>query len=328
MAAARVKEQFEEEMRQQLVEEEGLLDESEWRQLMGATSSRAVGRQQGSNKEEIIRELGNLFPSYSPASIAAAAAAAADLEAAVFHLLSSVPPSVEDDEQVPLEIFEEASLAGSTSVSSSPPARAASRPLASAAAGSLKTPPVTTGACGFGLWFDVKTKDQPIVITGLRSASSPGLNWGQGQAVRMKVLTTSGTGRGKELNPSAWELVGEEEVSLPMVSWADTNPEYGSLPLQQPLRIPPNSVRSFLLHTNDLYGLVQSVGAGAGGTMEFWDEDEDGPQPYRCGSEITSNEHLEIRCGLSIGAMLFEEFEGVALPQPGGFAGVIEYTVG
>ena len=49
--------------------------------------------------------------------------------------------------------------------------------------------------------------------------------------------------------------------------------------------------------------------------MEFWDEDEDGPQPYRCGSEITSNEHLELLCGLSIGAMLFEEFEGVALPQ-------------
>ena len=28
----------------------------------------------------------------------------------------------------------------------------------------------------------------------------------------------------------------------------------------------------FLVHTSDLYGLVTSTGAGAGGSMEMWDE--------------------------------------------------------
>ena len=35
---------------------------------MGGTSPAAVERKQGSNKEQIIRELGNLFPSYSVCS--------------------------------------------------------------------------------------------------------------------------------------------------------------------------------------------------------------------------------------------------------------------
>jgi hypothetical protein len=38
---------------------------------------------------------------------------------------------------------------------------------------------VTTGACGFGHCFDIKTHDKPVTIKKLFSASSPGLNWGQ-----------------------------------------------------------------------------------------------------------------------------------------------------
>ena len=43
----------------------------------------------------------------------------------------------------------------------------------------LVTQFVTTGACGFGHCFDIKTRDKPVTITKLFSASSPGLNWGQ-----------------------------------------------------------------------------------------------------------------------------------------------------
>ena len=43
----------------------------------------------------------------------------------------------------------------------------------------LVTQFVTTGACGFGHCFDIKTGDKPVTITNLFSASSPGLNWGQ-----------------------------------------------------------------------------------------------------------------------------------------------------
>lgn len=51
------------------------------------------------------------------------------------------------------------------------------------------------------------------------------------------------------------------------MSWADTNPDYGELPLSQPIRIESGCTAGFVIHTNDLYGLVMAVGAGAGGDV-------------------------------------------------------------
>ena len=45
-------------------------------------------------------------------------------------------------------------------------------------------------------------------------------------------------------------------------------------------RIEAGCKAGFLIHTNDLYGLVMSVGSGSGGDVDFWqDEDDDNYKP-------------------------------------------------
>lgn len=200
--------------------------------------------------------------------------------------------------------------------------------MRSGAVKAITTFPVTTGACSFGLCFDITAKDKPVTITGLKSASSPGLNWGKGGEIRMQIFTTKASSRGRELSPELWTKVGQADaIRLPLVSWVDTQPEYGELPLSSAVTVPAGQRYGFLVHTSDLYGIVHSVGVGAGGEMDFI-EDDDGPQPFRAGSVVSENEDLAVVCGNAMGGQLFQEFDGVSMPQPGGFVGVVEYTVG
>ncbi|KAJ1488945.1 hypothetical protein T484DRAFT_1781725, partial [Baffinella frigidus] len=175
---------------------------------------------------------------------------------------------------------------------------------------------VTTGSCAYGVCFDVAAKDQPVTVTGLYTASSPGLNWGQGGKVRIKIFATKGTSRGKELRKGAWTQVGNDDTAtLPMVSWLDGDKaEYGRVDLQSPVLVPAGETYGFLVHTSDLYGLVTSTGAGAGGSMEMWDEDEMGGA-FRVGDPIGEDANIRVACGYEIGDRIFEEFDGVALPQ-------------
>ena len=115
-----------------------------------------------------------------------------------------------------------------------------------------------------------------------------------------------------------------------MVSWADgDSAQYGELPLEQPVTIPANSVQGFLVHSNDLYGLVQSVGIGSGGEMEVWGEggEEEGQLPFMAGDIVCEDASITLLAGLAIGHNVFQDLEGLAMPTAGGFVGYIDYTV-
>jgi len=222
------------------------------------------------------------------------------------------------------------------SIQSGYPAAPASAPLppVSGASKRLVTQFVTTGACGFGHCFDIKTGDKPVTITNLFSASSPGLNWGQGMAIKCTVYTTREhrRSRGVELDPTAWRVVGKtDSVQLPLVSWADGDQaQYGELPLDEPVTIPANSVHGFLVHTNDLYGLVQSVGVGQGGEMDLWGEGgaDEVQLPFMAGDVISEDESMTLIAGLAMGHNVFQDLEGLAMPTAGGFVGYIDYIAG
>ena len=167
-----------------------------------------------------------------------------ELEDAVYNVITNTARQEEED------ALEAGRMAAPTAVSSD---------------GScvLTTPSVTTGACCFGLAMDIEAKSQPVTITSIKTASSPGLNWGKGGPVRMKVFVTEGGSRGKELDATQWTLIGEDkELTLPAVSWADTEPQYAAVPLSQPIRIEAGCKAGFVLHSSDLYGLVMTVGSG------------------------------------------------------------------
>ena len=288
---------------------------------------------------EILQELTKLFPNKSARDLTMAAAAAAGplLEDAVFQVLSLEGPPANMDREAAGTDSQIRNIQTGYSGDSSPGAEraAATATLLAPVTGEARrmtTPFVTTGACGFGLCFDVRTKDKAVTISKLFSASSPGLNWGQGMAIKMSIYVTKDLrrSRGVELDPPAWRLVGKSNsVELPMVSWADgENAQYGELPLQEPITIPANSVMGFMLHSNDLYGLVQSVGVGGGGEMDVWGEggEEEGQLPYVAGDVICEDECITLCAGLAIGHNAFQDLEGLAMPTAGGFTGHVDYV--
>ena len=343
-----------------LVVEEGLLTADDWARAAGASPGAAAppaaapaaapapataGGGSGmlmpkrEVNPEILQELTKLFPTKSARDLTMAAAAAAGplLEDAVFQVLSLEGPPTNIDREAAGTDSQIRNIQTGYSGDSSPaaePAAATATLLApvTGQARRMTTPFVTTGACGFGLCFDVRTKDKAVTISKLFSASSPGLNWGQGMAIKMSIYVTKDLrrSRGVELDPPSWRLVGKSDsVELPMVSWADgENAQYGELPLQEQITIPANSVMGFMLHSNDLYGLVQSVGVGGGGEMDVWGEggEEEGQLPYVAGDVICEDECITLCAGLAIGHNAFQDLEGLAMPTAGGFTGHIDYV--
>ena len=304
-------------------------------------------------KAAVVAELRRLFPGSSESDMAAAAAQGENLEEAVFYLLSTerIDLASMEGEDVSVAYDDSAAAARPAAVAApaatrpaaaaaSPAAAArltaspaaAARPAAAVGGGAftLTTPPVTTGQCSFGLCFDITAKELPVTITGLRTAASPGLNWGQGQPLKVSVFATNElwTGRGLELDASQWQRFGyDPQCTLPMVSWADASPDYGRVPLDEPVTIPAGKTRGFLIHTSDLYGLVNSVGMGAGGCDELLGlNDDDATPPLRAGSFVADDERITLSAGLTIGAAVFEEFDGFSVPTACAFVGVIEYA--
>ncbi len=330
-----------EQLRSRVVDEEALVDEPEWAELLrrlnapapafstpqaarapapaAAKPSPSTAAALTADKAAILSELRQLFPSYDAAMLADAARRTPDLEAAVYEILSAERP-----------LASAAPAASAAAAAADPVPAPVNDPNVAGERRELTTAGVTTGACSFGLCFDVAAKDRPIRITGLRTASSPGLNWGQGQPLRVSIYATvaARSARGAELDGGEWQRVGGGGgVSLPMVSWADQTPEYGPLPLDEPVVVPAGGTRGLLVHTNDLYGLVTGVAGGAGGTDEVMGNNDDGPEPLRPGVPVGGDDHVELRAGYTIGAAVFEEFDGVALPSAGAFVGVLEYEV-
>lgn len=126
--------------------------------------------------------------------------------------------------------------------------------------------PVNSGSSAFGIYFDLVSRgDRELLVTGIRAASSAGLNdnvvagkkMDGKAAISVRVYScTSGSGKGKEDVEGEWELLGEDKtVSLPVVSWADPFAGYGILPQLRPIRVPPGGTVGVCVRT-DKVGLL------------------------------------------------------------------------
>jgi len=351
-----IKGQVEAMLYARLVEEETLLSHSDWAALAAASAAftpapaAAADASSFGNANapaprravvpELLEELVKLFPNKARRDLQVAAASAAGplLEDAVFQVLSLEGPAAADldmdSPQVDSAIDAIQSGYNANKAKAYPGAQQRVQDVAvTGTAQRLETQFVTTGACGFGHCFDIKTADKAVTVTSLYSASSPGLNWGQGMAIKAKIYATKQQrrSRGVELDPTAWRLVGQnDKIELPMVSWADgENAVYGELPLGEPVTIPANSVQGFMVHTNDLYGLVQSVGVGGGGEMETWGAGgaDEVQLPFVAGDVVDADSAITLVAGLAIGGNVFQDLEGLAMPTAGGFVGYIDYIV-
>jgi hypothetical protein len=70
------------------------------------------------------------------------------------------------------------------------------------------TRPRTTNA-NFGVFFEVVAKDRPIWITGIQAGGHSFANHDEYTRMKIRVLTADGSAVGKELDQSAWKLLGE-----------------------------------------------------------------------------------------------------------------------
>ena len=70
------------------------------------------------------------------------------------------------------------------------------------------TRPRTTNA-NWGVFFEVVAKDRPIWITGIQAGGHSFATHDDYTRMKIRVLTADGTAVGKELDESAWKLLGD-----------------------------------------------------------------------------------------------------------------------
>lgn len=132
----------------------------------------------------------------------------------------------------------------------------------------------TSGHAHFGIFFQVKAKENDVYITGLRTASHYRSNIFE---ATYRVLTREGSCYGNELSKAGWKQVGRKKVrvevkrwgpkkwdkwgltrfqksaldtrsdTLPAITYEDRDPEtiYGALPLAEPVLIRAGQTISF-----------------------------------------------------------------------------------
>ena len=93
----------------------------------------------------------------------------------------------------------------------------------------------------------VASGGREILVTGIKTASSAGLNFGSKAPITVKLYCRQqGSGGGYEDEESEWELIGEDAgIQLPVVSWVDPFAGYGILP--QSVSYPLSHSPHFLL---------------------------------------------------------------------------------
>jgi len=137
-----------------------------------------------------------------------------------------------------------------------------------------------TGNCWHGLYFDIQAKDKPITVTAIRTASSP-----EGSApiredkMNLFIYTCEGSVVGQELVQDAWTLRGEEMgIQLPVVSYGESDPFYGSVPLDTPIKIAKGATVGICLFSSSWRGVIlrAKLGEATGWqTGEVTDENDD-----------------------------------------------------
>ena len=115
-----------------------------------------------------------------------------------------------------------------------------------------------TGNCWHGIYFDIHAKDAPITVTAIRTASSP-----EGSApvredkMNIYVYACEGSAVGQELTSAAWEMRGSElGIQLPVVSYGESEPFYGAVPLDSPIHIKAGGTMGVCLFTSSWRGVV------------------------------------------------------------------------
>lgn len=177
-----------------------------------------------------------------------------------------------------------------------------------------------TGNCWHGLYFDIHAKDKPITVTAVRTASSP-----EGSApiredkMNLWVYTCEGSMVGQELSQEAWTLRGEElGIQLPVVSYGESEPFYGAVPLNDPLEIKAGGTVGVCLFASSWRGVVlrAKLGEAAG---------------WKAGDVTDENSDLSLHAGiLPKNDDMYADTMFTKLYKPimaNAFVGAIEYTV-
>ena len=115
-----------------------------------------------------------------------------------------------------------------------------------------------TGNCWHGIYFDIQSKGSPLTVTSIRTASSP-----EGSApiredhMDLFVYTCDGSAQGKELMPEAWTMQGElRTTQLPVVSYGESEPFYGAVPLNVPLKVDAGGTIGVCIFASSWRGVV------------------------------------------------------------------------
>jgi len=308
-----------------LVNQQDLIGLDEWDKLLkGFSQSNAVQRP-SVDLDSIKTQLRRLFPNCLDRELEFAARRGITLEGAVEIIMSS---SATD------------SISYKPKVEGVPRSRLAgqqARVPEIGEASELETPPVNAGPSAFGVFFDIMVKDHPVEVTGFASGSSPVLNFGSGKPLVTQVsICKEGSGRGKELDGSCWEVLGSGEVSLPMVSWMDANPKYGDFPCTKTVKLKAGETRGVCIHTNDIGGLIIRMTKDVALDSDFLDQDFGGSDAddevtglprgsFMPGEIFAEDACLALACGFTAASRSFDTPPS-SQPVIAAFVGNVKYV--
>lgn len=317
-----------------IVEHEELIAEEDWEKIaLGFGQASAIVNADGEERpanappltlDEVVVQLERMFPNASPGELEEAARRGLTLEAATDLIMTSA---------VSLTRMSEKPYVAPRGTKKVAPVA-----VPAGGAGCLTTARVNGGASAFGLYLDICAKDYPIRVTALRAASAAGLSLGDDKAIAVAVnLCTSGSGRGRETDMSAWHLAGSrQDVRLPVASWFDENVEYSALPLDEPFDVAAGQTVGLCIHSSDVNGLaIRMARNQAGIDSDMTDDDFGGTEDDEIGGALKNSFYvgqvsdddpcIEVRCGFTACSPSLQQ-PPVSQPVPAAFVGAIDYV--
>ena len=209
-------------VRDAVVEREALMDEEEWDKIVrGFGQASTVVNDEGEVKpanappltiDEVVVQLGRLFPNAEPLELEEAARRGVTLEAATDLIMTSSVSLTRLSEKPEKKIGE--MRTARSVIAEAPPVGGHTV---------LTTQPVNGGASAFGLYLDLTATQHPISVTEIRASSSAGLGAGDPKPLAVKLnLCATGSARGNEVDLRKWQEIGAADaVSLNIASWFD-----------------------------------------------------------------------------------------------------------